>query len=209
MATTAVMNDAEANALFDQLERIEIEDEAMVLPDGIEAGPQTVVYPKRLPGKKVRIFDSKTGVPSEVLPYMLPKIMKFKYPDGTPRFSRTQVVVPPTGEVPCFLNPEHPDHEAIRAAGIVVTCRKKLLSVMHAERHAKTRHGDNWSIWQRAKEEKRDADARAREDRQYNAMMALAGNRSESGVMYACDLCDHETESKHGLKIHKGRDHKE
>ena len=206
----AVMTTTEADALFDQLAATDVSDEDLVpMPDGIDPGRMNTVYPGKLPGKLVRIYDTKTGYHSDVLPYMLKNVMKMEYGDKTLRYSRRQTVSPVEGHSYCFLHPEFPDAERVRAAGIVARCSKPsaLLSIVHAERHAKTRHTDNWNIYQRAIAEEREQEHRDMQKLQLQVLqMQVAGNKRAT---FDCDACERFFDSAQGLTLHKNKEHRE
>ena len=206
---TAVMPQAEQDEMFDQLENNAVfSDDAVPMPDGVEAGKVNTVYPGKLPGSLMTIYDTKSGYSTQVLPYMLKSVMKMKYADGTPRYSRRQTMAPVVGTYWCFLHPNFPDAANVRASGIAVQCSKKapLLSVMHAERHAETRHGDNWKIYQRFLSEARDAEQREFQRLQLEALRATAGRQvSDDRVYCGVDGCARFFDSETSAAMHRAK----
>ena len=215
----AVMTQAEADKLFDQMDNENTSgvvldlDGPIPMPDQFEAGKLDTVYPGGLPGKLVRIYDTKTGYVSTVLPYMLKNVMKMTHKDGSPRFSRTQNVKPAEGSSWCFLNKNHPDNAQVREMGIVAQCSKPvpLLSVVHAERHAETRHSDNWKAYQRMLQERRDDEQREFQRLQLEVLrMQVAGNAGTAApTVFACrmDGCARFFDTDDGRKIHESKPH--
>jgi len=217
MAQPDVMTPEQADAVFDQLENQNVSmGETVTFGDEFSPGRVNTVYPRNLPGQKVRIYCTRTGYPTDVLPYMLPAVMQMTWPDGKRKFSREQMVKPPVGNAYCFLHPDYPDRERVIAAGVADrVCSKPgpLLSVAHATRHAETRHSDRWRIYQGFIASQRDADRAEFERMQMEVMrrqLADTGPVVPAGIFYCEeDGCPRFFDNANALSTHRNRDHKE
>lgn len=79
---------------------------------------------------------------------------------------------------PCFLHPTSPYRDLLRKLGINATCMTMLADEDSAEKHAQ-RHPSRWARLTRELErQEREAEKEAQE-RQTNAILALAGQRAE------------------------------
>jgi hypothetical protein len=225
------MTAAEADALFAQLENESGDEfERVSLPDGFDAGKVQTVYPGKLPGNLVRIYDTVTGYSTDVLPYMLKAVMQMKNNQGGLRFSRRQMVTPPSGTSWCFLHANFPDASRVRQAGIVERCSKPvpLLSVVHAEHHAEVRHSGAWKVYQKFLSEEREAEHREFQRLQMEVMrrqlatmpgtMLVDENGPETPMpgysmpegIVVCGVgeCARFFDNEHAALIHRGKDHK-
>lgn len=212
--TTEVMTPEQAEKVFDQLENIEM-GERVEFGDDFSPGTVNVRYPKNLPGQKIRIYDTRSGYSSDVLPYMLPAVMKMQRKDGQLMYSRRPTVSPPEGTSWCFLHPDFPDRERVVAAGVGhIHCSKPvpLLSIVHATRHAETRHGDSFKIYQGY-----IADQIEKEEREFRQMQMqvmrqqLAPVTEMADEVYRCKAegCTRFFDNANALSTHQSRDHKE
>lgn len=209
---TDVMTPEQAEKVFDQLENIEM-GERVEFGDDFSPGTVNVRYPNNLPGQKVRIYDTRSGYSSDVLPYMLPAVMKMQWAAGGLMYSRRPTVSPPSGTSWCFLNPEFPDRERVMAAGVGhIRCSKPapLLSVVHATRHAETRHGDSFKIYQGYIREQIEAEERQFRQMQMEVMRGQLSQQASTpaGNAFRCDAagCARFFDSDQGLKIHKSKE---
>lgn len=209
-----VMTQEQANAVFDQIDNANVSlGENVEFGDEFAPGRVNVVYPEKLPGRKVRIWDTRTGYSSDILPYMLRAVMKMTWANGGGlMYSRTQTVEPPVGTSWCFLHPNFPDRERVVAAGVAnVHCSKPgaLLSIMHATRHAETRHGDSYKIYLGYIEDQRKREQDEFQRMQMDLMRRQLGQPvSESAGIFRCDAagCTRFFDSDQGLKIHKSKE---
>lgn len=110
----------------------------------------------------------------------------------------------------CYLHPRSDKREMVERLGLngQECLKSNLPTQFQLEAHMRSRHRQEWRTIE-------EAERKEREDRQYAAMMALAGNRSEatSSLLNAhvCDVvgCTRFFDTAQGLTLHKGRDHKE
>ena len=214
MSNAAVMTDAEADAVFNDLE-----GDATLEGFGFDGLTDeqidkrvTTDYPGNLPkkiaGKLVTIYDTKTGEPSSVLPYMIKKLFRdFKHEDGTPMYSRRQTVTPVRGTLLCLLHKDAPTRAHYDSVGLQgKTCRKaNLRSLFDVERHMTVRHHDEYAMVQKA-----DVLAREDEEREFRrTQMAWMREQTKSGLSeFACEECGAAFGSPAALGSHK-RVHKE
>src|SRR3990167_8915723 len=95
-------------------------------------------------GGFVTIYDTLTGMPSQVLYYMLSKTLKYRRTDDPSKrvFSMRQLVPYVLGNLPCILNPDHPMRPRLIEMGLGDrTCRKhNLRTSLDVRRHALHRH---------------------------------------------------------------------
>ena len=174
MAGTPVMAQEEADRLFDSLENGGTFVDVKVA-EGFEAAEASVTHPNGLPHKLIRVYDTHSGVESQILPVMLPRVMEQRHADGTRQYSRTQTVTPPVGTAYCFLHPDFPDREKVVKFGLGGSrCSRPgpLTTVVHAERHADHRHHDEYQVYKNAIEAEK-ADLRAeieKEEREYRRL---------------------------------------
>ena len=157
--TAPTMNEQEANIVF-----ADLEGDAVLEDFGFDGLSEAQVdrkvettYPGRLPQKLARklitIYDTKTGEPTVALPYMLKVLFRdFKQADGTPMYSRRQLVKPRVGTLKCLLHPEATTRAYYDEIGLgTKTCRKaNLRSEFDVERHMAMRHKDEWGLVKRA-----------------------------------------------------------
>lgn len=173
----------------------------------------------------VPLYHSKTGVTSLVRANEAKRKCMEKLPDGTRAFTTKPVnpawkyeydplikgprLVPEMG-FKCYLHPESEHRQMCDELGLnSQECNKaNLPTVFQQQAHMRSRHREEWKTIEMH-------ETRAREDRNFNAMMALAGNRTEASTgslnAYVCDMpgCSRFFDTAQGLTLHKSRDHKE
>jgi len=208
-----VMTQEQADAVFEQIDNNELGER---IEFGEEFSPGTVntVYPGNMPGQKIRIYDTRRGFSSDILPYMLKAVMKMQWPkNGGPMYSRKVTVIPPAGTSYCFLHPDFPDRERVVAAGCGgVRCSKPsaLISVVHAQRHAETRHGDTYKTYIGHLAAQREDEQREFQRMQMDVMRQQLGQPVAAPVeVFRCEAtgCRRFFDSAQGLTVHRTRDH--
>lgn len=164
------------------------------------------------------IYDTETGEPREVLVNMLAKTLK-KRRDGKMAFSVTPVKEFRQGQVPCWFNPASAMYATVQdVPGLRgFTCASAhLASEFDAEMHAKRRHSQRYLMVEDWRQRKEREDTKALQERQIEAMMAMA--RANSGIpatanpapvnIFYCTAegCGRFFDSDQGLKIHRSKE---
>lgn len=191
------------------------------------------------------IYDTATGEPRTIPLMYLKAAMRKKrtvtLADGTPRVINAFVVQDPetgqpTSPVPeyklgsllCFLHPKHPEREWLTSIGIgtdVVCGDNETAPAAHLPTefarnlHESKKHPLSYKARAEARERAREQDAIDRQERQIEAMMAMAGRGTEPlaplvplvATAFYCEAigCSRFFDTEQGLAVHKGRDHKE
>ena len=216
----ATMTEQEADIVF-----ADLEGDAVTEGFGFEGLTEDQIdqhvgtrYPGNLPQKVakklVTIYDTKTGEPSVVLPYMLKKLFKdFKHDDGTPMYSRRQTVTPVRGTMLCLLHPEAATRQRYDEIGLQgKTCRKaNLRSQFDVDRHMQARHKDEYAMVVRAETQEREAEEREFRRVQMEFMRSqIAGPApaEDTPGAYPCDECGTQYSTPAALgshrRVHKG-----
>ena len=92
-----------------------------------------------------RVFDTKTGVSSNINNNMLPAALRKKRPDGSYVFTIKRPNVPPRqGIYKCLLHKEDPNRKHYDQLGFAVCPKGNLSSPFHVRRHMKARHKVEW-----------------------------------------------------------------
>ena len=166
------------------------------------------------------IYHRETGEPREVLVNMLAKTLKKKNPDGSRVFDVSPTKEYKQGAVPCWFNPKSERYAAIsQIPGLenFVCQSEHLASEFDAEQHCKTRHDRRYLRVKDYLDRKEREDDRARQDRQIEAMLAMAGAKapelpplvSEPALFY-CRVgdCPRFFDSEQSAVLHRAK-HKE
>ena len=159
------------------------------------------------------IYHRETGEPREVLVNMLAKTLKKKNPDGSRVFDVAPTKEYKPGSVPCWFNPNSERYATISQIPGLETFKcdsEHLASEFDAELHCKNRHDRRYLRVKDYLDRKERDDDRARQDRQIEAMLAMAGAKTTEGI-HACAVgtCTRFFDSDAGLRMHQNRDHKE
>lgn len=187
--------------------------------------------------QKVTIYDTETGeariIPAMYLKATMKKKRTITLPDGTakvidafvpqdPETGQPYSPVPEyqTGNLKCFLHPQHPDRKWLEAIGVgmEIVCGDNqtrpagsFKSTFQRDYHEKKKHPISWQIRENAISERKEQEAVERQERQIEAMMALAGRSggSEASV-FRCPTegCPRFFDTEQGLKVHTNQ-HKE
>ena len=164
------------------------------------------------------IYHRETGEPREVLVNMLAKTLKKKNPDGSRVFDTAPTKEYKQGSVPCWFNPASERYADIREIPGLENFKcdaAHLASEFDAELHAKNRHDRRYLRVKDYLDRKEREDDRKRQDRQIEAMMAMAGAKAEATTIgptiHACpiDTCTRFFDSAQGLTLHQNKEHRE
>jgi len=188
--------------------------------------------------QKYTIFNTETGerveIPLMYLKKTLQKKRRITMPDGSekvidafvPAHEETGRPLSPVpeykvGNLKCFLHPQHPEREWLVAIGVSmdVVCGDNetrpagsFKTTFTRDYHEKKKHPITWAVREEARKAQKEQEQIDRQERQIEAMMALASGRqpvAEVEIHY-CDEdgCPRFFDSAQGLTLHKGRDHK-
>lgn len=173
----------------------------------------TMISPGHAP---VRIYAVEDGRPLDVPGSMLNSVMTKTLDNGKFMFVADPAKAPEykLGDVKCFLHPDSPMSEIVKAVGLSgVTCGKGTLGSEHSKRiHGQHRHKQEWEAVQEYIENEKEAKRETQQDEQLKATLAIADRGQvatppRSVMRGECDIC-----GKTGLKrvsAHKSMVHKE
>lgn len=125
------------------------------------------------------LYSTETGEPIPVIRYHLNDFLSKRRPDGLPMFTAHQSQAPEykLGETKCFLAPGAPEEALVKELGIYKACKAVHLQNKAAARtHAEHKHKSEWRTLQEYLADVQAREDRERQDKQMEAMMALAGN---------------------------------
>ena len=175
------------------------------------------------PGRKYVHIWSMTDGEEAVLPrYQALAALNIRRPDGAWAWTTDPANAPKprVNSVKCFLHPEAPERALLDEIGITKFCMSGQLASNSSKRqHAMRRHSAEWAQYQEEVQtiERRKSDDR--QERQLEAMLAMAGQREapkaarakpeREAVDYSCDVCGFQTTSNIGLVAHKRTHNKE
>jgi len=119
-----------------------------------------VTFTTESPGN-ITVYDTRTGIPSEVNLQNLKGILRKARKDGTPVFKLEQLVKPKQGTYPCLLAASDPNREHYDELGFPVCPKDNLSAPFHVRRHMMKRHKVEWGAIEeetkaREKEEDRE-----------------------------------------------------
>jgi hypothetical protein len=180
----------------------------------LEPGLEGVIFEHiRTRRELVTVYSMTDGEPIAIPEYMVRAVMT-KRVDGEYMFTDNPAEAPEyrKGTVKCFLHAE----SAERASGVLdeiglkgKVCPAGSLASVHSKRtHGERRHGREWAAYQEYLNDKKEAKAIARQERQLEATLSIA--RGATAVVTPkgeCDIC-----GKTGFKnvgAHKRGAHKE
>lgn len=110
-------------------------------------------------GGYVTIYDTLDGCPSQVLEYMVPKLLKERRQDDRTkrRFSKTPKVKYYIGDYKCYLHKDHPMRKELDGLGLAaVVCKKDTLRTeIDVDQHMRTRHKRELRVIEESKERAR------------------------------------------------------
>lgn len=111
----------------------------------------------------VRIYNVETGLPSQVLPYMLAKKLSPNKITGKVEWSMTPTKPYFVGTTKCLLHEEHPRRKEWDSIGLAgTTCRKSnITSEFELRQHMLHRHRVEWSVMEEAREREEKDEERA------------------------------------------------
>lgn len=164
--TNAALRAEEARDLRAQLGNLEGDEDEMQFMD---------TSPRR---RVDTIYSMETGEAIHVLRYHLKDVMEKRRPDGSFAFTADKGRAPAfrPGTTKCFMAKDSPDRATLDELGIVKVCpAEHLQNAYAAQRHAEHKHGSEWRAFQAHLEAVERENDRDRQDRQIEAMMALAG----------------------------------
>ena len=190
----------------------------------LEPGLDGVIFEHiRTRRELVTVYSMADGEAIPVPEYMVRAVMT-KRVDGEYMFTDNPEEAPEyrKGTVKCFLHADSTE----RASGVLdeiglkgKVCPAGSLASVHSKRtHGERRHGREWAAYQEFLNDEKEANAIARQEKQLEATLALAGKAAAETAAYAgeparvldpkttCDIC-----GKSGLKrvkAHKSMVHK-
>jgi len=137
------------------------------------------------------IYDTETGEPREIPVTLLGKTL-IKRRNGKPAFSLTPLKEFVRGEVMCFLHPDHPDYNGLRAVGLggkvcgggETPPAAHLMSEFDRDLHMQHRHAREWAVlkeYRERKEREEERDLRRQEIQAMQAMAAQGGGTRKAG----------------------------
>jgi len=164
------------------------------------------------PVKYAVVYDTKTGVPSNVFrgfhDQNLSQVLQKKRPDGTPVFSTRQTVKPVQGTYKCFLHQDDPSRELYDRMGFAVCPKDNLASEYQARRHAQKRHKSEWEAVESMRQDKEKEDTKLTDQALKAVLVKFLESQGEQSGGYTCDICGKECKNAIGLAGHK-KSHKE
>lgn len=200
----------------------------------LEEGPQgDEVTMTTTTDRVVTVYSMIDGAPRSILANDFERVMLKRLPDGRPAFWVEGMPGDPPpavtqGTLKCFLYPEYEDEgrgfdrafvDSLGLAGR--TCnmnnamaknRADFTTEFQREAHERSKHRDEHAVLEQGLARRERERERFDVEQTRAAMLALAGGNAATAqrvVMYACAHCDREFESKQGLLVHTGREHKE
>ena len=114
--------------------------------------------------EKVRLWNTLTGEPSDVLIYMVSKYLGRKRPDGKPFWTLREDQAPkaPRGTLMCLLHPDHPEREWLDSIGLQGRfCaindaeqrhKANITSEFELAEHMRKKHRREWATIERERE---------------------------------------------------------
>ena len=167
--------------------------------------------------EKARIFDTVSGVSSDVLVGMLGHYMKKKRADGSKVFSLVPKVAVAAGHKMCLLHHKHPNREYYDSIGLAGQyCnsgdptrpgKSNLTSEYQVRMHMLRKHKDQYAAISDAEASARELEGRLAFQQQTEALKALAGIGSATKA-FDCDKCDRSFGTQGALNLH-GKAHKD
>ncbi len=205
-----------------QAERVatirDIEREAARLAG--EDAPKEIIFKDISPGRvKVPLWRIKDGREIRVPKYMLANVLS-KRDRMTGEFifagKKSDAAEYKPGTVLCFMHANSPEQVILSEIGLSAShCPADHLRNNHSKRmHAKHRHKQEWEAFEEYLDDQKEAEAVARQERQLDATLALAGKaaaKDEDAVngfdtkahaLIACDQCGKECKGNAGLSAH-------
>ncbi len=142
----------------EMLKSAEQPQEEVIHKGGDEHG--TMTLRTESPGNTT-VYDTMTGISSEVNLQNLKGILRKTRKDGTPVFKLEQLVKPKQGTYPCLLAASDPNREHYDELGFPVCPKDNLSAPFHVRRHMMKRHKVEWGAIEeetkaREKEEDRE-----------------------------------------------------
>ena len=171
----------------------------------------------------VTVYSMTDGEALPIPEYMVRAVMT-KAVDGQYLFTDNPSEAPTyrQGTVKCFMHAESSE----RASGVLdeiglagKVCVAGSLANVHSKRiHGERRHGREWAAYQEFIEDKKEEKAIARQEKQLEATLALAGKATDTpvtatvsttttGTVGECDICGRTGLKR--VKAHKSMVHKE
>ena len=132
-----------------------------VVHEGDDAIPVPMIGRIKSAGYSI-VYDTKTGISSNVNNNMLLAMLRKKRPDGTPFFGTKQTVKPRVGKYKCLLHKEDPNREHYNDIGLAVCPKDNLASTYQVMRHMQKRHKTEWGA---IDQERKDAEKK--EDKEF------------------------------------------
>lgn len=118
--------------------------------------------------------DNNYGLPSLCLMTNLEIKMAERLPEGGPAWSLVDPGVrPSSGNLKCFLHPEHPEADKYRNFGFSACMKANIKNISELELHMQRKHKQEWKTIERARE---IADKKSMEELQRAILMGLARN---------------------------------
>ena len=111
---------------------------------------------------RVTLYDTLTGVPSQVLQYLVPGTLRKKRADGSRVFDPVPpAAMPKRGALKCTLHADNPNRAAYDEMGLPVCRKANLPNVFQVEQHMAHRHRVENATIKRLEERERDEAQRA------------------------------------------------
>lgn len=170
-------------------------------------------------GDTVTVWATDTGEPRQIPSLMLAKTLK-KRRNGQRAFETinpaTGLLTGPVpewtgGQTPCWFNPKSPRYaELSKIPGLAgFRCESEhLASEFDAEMHAKHRHDRRYAVAKDHLDRMEREETRALQQRQIDAMLAMAGAGKAARQTHDCDQCERFFDSAQGLTLHKSKEHR-
>ena len=169
MADTVLQREQEVRDLTAQIDELKGQDQG------------EIIFRENSPQKRmVTLYSMRDGCPITLPEYQAKTAIR-KMEGGKYMFTSKQEEAPEyrLGEIKCFLHKDSPDQVFLKEIGLsgeANHCRKATLANEHSKRmHGMHRHREEWDAYQAFMDDHKESEAIARQERQLEATLALAG----------------------------------
>ena len=139
----------------------------------------------------ITLYSMTDGEPIEMSRAIAEMAIKKKYKGAGFMFTNDPNEAPKykLGTVKCFLHPDSPERELLTEVGMSSkTCASEHLASPYSKRiHAQHRHKDEWAAFTEYRDDIKEQAAIARQEKQLDATLALAGKAAGKTVKGKAD----------------------